>query len=103
MDSGTPFTAILAMNDNVAIGAYRALADTGLQVPQDVSVISCDQFYTAEYLVPRLTSVDQHNELFGRFIINALLGAIHDRAEDVVLSYKPELVLRESCAAPALP
>lgn len=101
IDSGTPFTAILAMNDNVAIGAYRALADAGLRIPEDVSIISCDQFYTADYLVPRLTSVDQHNELFGRFIINALLGAIRGVKEDVILTYRPELVLRESCGSPA--
>lgn len=101
--SGIPFSAILAMNDNVAIGAIRALADAGLCVPEDVSIISCDQFYSADYLVPRLTSVDQHNELFGRFIINALLGAIHGLTEDVILSYKPELVLRESCASPSQP
>lgn len=98
---GTSFTALLAMNDNVALGAYRALADAGLRVPQDVSVISCDQFYSADYLVPRLTSVDQHNELFGRFIINALLGAINGVQEDVTLTYHPELVVRESCAPPA--
>lgn len=103
VQSGTPFTAILAMNDNVAIGAYRALADAHLRVPEEVSVISCDQFYAADFLVPRLTSVDQHNELFGRFIINALLGAIRGVTEDVILSYKPELVLRESCAAPYNP
>lgn len=96
-----PFTAMLTMNDNVALGAYRALADAGLRVPQDVSVISCDQFYSADYLVPRLTSVDQHNELFGRFIINALLGAINGVKEDTVLTYNPELVIRESCAPPA--
>ena len=102
ISSGTDFTAILAMNDNVAIGAYRALADAGLRVPDDVSIISCDQFYAADYLVPRLTSVDQHNELFGRFIINALLGAIHGISEDVILNYKPELVLRESCAPPPI-
>lgn len=101
LSSGTSFTALLAMNDNVALGAYRALADAGLRVPQDVSVISCDQFYSADYLVPRLTSVDQRNELFGRFIINALLGAINGRKEDVVLTYNPELVIRESCAPPA--
>lgn len=96
-----PFTAMLAMNDNVALGAYRALADAGLRIPQDVSVISCDQFYSADYLIPRLTSVDQHNELFGRFIINTLLGAIQGVKEDVDLTYKPELVIRESCAPPA--
>lgn len=101
VESGTPFTAMLAMNDNVAIGACRALADAGMQVPRDASIISCDQFYCADYFVPRLTSVDQHNELFGRFIINALLGAINGVKEDVVLSYKPELVIRESCASPS--
>lgn len=102
LKSGVPFTALLAMNDNIALGAFRALADAGLRVPQDVSVISCDQFYSAEYLVPRLTSVDQHNEQFGRFIINALLGAMRGVQENVVLTFTPELVIRESCApAPA--
>jgi len=99
--SHVSFTALLTMNDNVALGAYRALADAGLRIPQDISVISCDQFYAADYLVPRLTSVDQHNELFGRFIINALLGAINKVKEDVVLTYRPELVVRESCSPPA--
>lgn len=101
LSSGPPFTALLAMNDNIALGAYRALADAGLRIPQDVSIISCDQFYSADYLVPRLTSVDQHNELFGRFIINALLGMINGVREDIVLTYQPELILRESCAPPA--
>lgn len=95
---GTEFTAFLAMNDNVAFGAYRALADAGLRVPQDVSVISCDQFFSAEYFVPRLTSIDQHNEQFGRFVINALLGAMQGVKDGVKLSFTPELVLRESCA-----
>ena len=89
------------MNDNVALGAYRALADAGLRVPQDVSVISCDQFYAADYMVPRLTSVDQHNEVFGRFIVQALLDAIHGTRRDVPLKVRPELIVRESCAPPA--
>ena len=97
----TPFTALLAMNDNVAIGAYRALADAGLRVPQDVSVISCDQFYAADYLVPRLTSVDQHNEVFGRVVVQALLDAIHGTRRDASLTVQPELIVRESCAPPA--
>lgn len=101
LSGDVPFTAMLAMNDNVALGAYRALADAGLRVPQDVSVISCDQFYSADYLIPRLTSVDQHNELFGRFIINSLLGMIQGVKEDVDLTYKPELIIRDSCASPA--
>lgn len=88
------------MNDNVALGAFRALADSGLRVPEDVSVVSCDRFYAADFLLPRLTSVDQHNKLFGRFIINALLDAINGSEEEITLDYAPELVIRESCAPP---
>lgn len=101
LGSGVPFTAMLAINDNVAMGAYRAIADAGLRIPEDISIISCDQFYAPDYYIPRLTSVDQHNERFGRFIINALLGAIHGVKENVVLNFTPELVIRESCAPPA--
>ena len=101
LSRGTDFTAILAMNDNVAAGVYRALADAGLEIPRDVSVISCDQFFTAEYMVPRLTSVDQHNALFGQFVIKALLSAMEGGRENVLLRYDPELIIRESCMPPA--
>lgn len=98
LERGVPFTAMLAMNDRVAFGAYRALADAGLNVPRDVSVVSCDQFFDAGYFVPRLTSVDQHNERFGRFIINALLRVINGGQDEAALPFGPELVVRESCA-----
>lgn len=101
LSRGTAFTAILAMNDNVAVGVYRALADAGLEIPRDVSVISCDQFFTAEYMVPRLSSVDQHNALFGQFVIKALLSAMEGGRENVLLRYDPELIIRESCMPPA--
>lgn len=100
MERNVPFTAMLCMNDNVAFGAYRALNELGLRIPQDVSIISCDQFYTAPYYIPSLTSVDQHNELFGRYIVHALLGAMNGVHENVSLLFQPELIIRESCASP---
>ena len=92
------FTAFLAMNDHVALGAIRALADTGLQVPEDVSAVSCDRFLTADYFLPRLTSVDQHNERFGRVLVEALLSRIRGDAPAKPPLVSPELILRESCA-----
>ena len=62
-------------------------------------MISCDQFFDAEYFVPRLTSVDQHNERFGRFIINAPLGVINGAQDEAALTYGPGSVVRESCIA----
>lgn len=94
---GTPFSALIAMNDSVALGAYRALADQGLKIPEDVSVISCDQFFDAEYFIPRLTALDQHNELLGRSVISALLGKMNGDIQNKPLKLHPELIVRESC------
>lgn len=99
LSRNVPCTAVLAMNDSVAMGVYRALADAGLSVPGDISVISCDQFFAAEYLVPRLTSVDQHNERFGSLVVKALLQAING-GEEIVFTHRPERIIRESCAPP---
>ncbi|MDR3050686.1 MAG: LacI family transcriptional regulator [Oscillospiraceae bacterium] len=97
---GVDFTAALAINDSVALGLMRALKDHGLSVPQDVSIISCDQFYNSEYLIPRLTGIDQHNELLGKLVIQALLGAVHGTSEPALIKCMPELVVRESCQPP---
>lgn len=96
----TDFTAALAINDSVAVGFIRALKDRGLHVPEDVSLISCDQFYHADYMVPRLTSIAQHTEMLGRLIIQALLSAIKGVSEPAMVKCMPELILRESCCPP---
>ncbi|MDF2908093.1 MAG: ccpA 3 [Herbinix sp.] len=93
----TDFTAFLAINDNVALGAERALYDLSMRVPDDVAVISCDQFLTGEYHIPRLTSINQHHDLLGRLVINTLINAIQGNRKPPKFSFSPELVIRESC------
>lgn len=89
-------TAILAMNDNVALGALRALQDYGLSVPGDMSLISCDQFYNGNFLTPRLTSIDRHNDLLGRYVTALLLSKIQNTPEPPLPELTPELIIRES-------
>lgn len=96
LEHNTHVTAILAMNDNVALGALRAAADYGLSVPDDISLISCDQFYDGSFLTPRLTSLERHNELLGRYVIALLLSIIQDTARPKEPDFSPELVIRES-------
>jgi len=50
------FTGVLCYNDAVAVGAYGALINAGLRIPQDVSVVGFDDFL-AEFVFPRLTTV----------------------------------------------
>lgn len=93
-------TALIAINDMVALGAIRAAHDAGLQVPDDIAVVSCDEFYFAEYCSPRITSLHQQNKDLGRFAMVSLISrmkGLHHAAPQI---HTPKLMIRESCGAP---
>ncbi len=68
-------TALLCLNDRVALGAYQALADAGLQVPEDVSVLSFDDSSLAGWLRPQLTSAALPYHEMGVRAVEAVLDA----------------------------
>ena len=84
----TGFTALFAYNDNLAIGAIRAIHDTGLRVPDDISVVGFDDIQGAAYCNPALTTVRQPLEKMGEIAARSLL----DRIENPK-TYVPELSL----------
>jgi LacI family transcriptional regulator len=57
LETGVRPTALICLNDRVAMGAYQALAEHSLRVPDDVAVISFDGTDLASWLRPRLTSL----------------------------------------------
>jgi DNA-binding LacI/PurR family transcriptional regulator len=57
LDDSLTFTAVIAANDSMALGAMRALHEAGLVVPQDVSVVGFDDIPEAAYFTPPLTTV----------------------------------------------
>lgn len=65
--------ALVCLNDRLALGAYQALGDAGLRVPQDVSVVSFDDSELATWLWPALTSVGLPHRLLGRRGVELLL------------------------------
>jgi DNA-binding LacI/PurR family transcriptional regulator len=90
-------TAILAGNDDLAIGVLRAAREAGRRVPEDLSVIGFDDAPQSAYLAPALTSVRLDFEGLGR----AGFGLLHtlldpDAAPAPVTWDEPELILRES-------
>lgn len=68
--------ALVAINDRVAMGAIRALRDRGIDVPEQVAVISCERFPGSEYFIPRLTSVDHQNPQLGQNIITMMMAQL---------------------------
>lgn len=91
--------ALVTINDSVALGAIRALVDAGKSCPEDIAIASCDQFGANAYSVPRLTSINQHNDFLGRVAIKTLTQLIDEQKEDLTFDHRPELDIQESCGA----
>jgi DNA-binding LacI/PurR family transcriptional regulator len=51
--------AIFCYNDQTAIGAYRALQEVGLNIPDDVALVGCDGIDMSQYMNPALTTIVQ--------------------------------------------
>jgi DNA-binding LacI/PurR family transcriptional regulator len=75
--SGEAFTALFAFNDISAMGAIRALRESGWQVPEDVSVVGFDDIQSAAFQNPSLTTVRQPLREMGRAAAEILLKRIN--------------------------
>lgn len=65
LDSDKNVEALLCMNDRLAIGAYRAIRELGLRIPEDISLVSFDHDDFVELLRPALTTVGLPYEKMG--------------------------------------
>lgn len=96
---GAPFSALFALNDQMAFGAALGLRRRGLRVPQDVSLVGYDDIASALYATPPLSTVRQSGFELGRCAAAAMLQLLAGHPPQVALP-APTFVLRESTAAP---
>ncbi|HOT91958.1 MAG TPA: LacI family DNA-binding transcriptional regulator [Anaerolineae bacterium] len=90
-------TALLAINDLLAIGALRAANDLGLHVPTDLSVIGYDDIPLASYLTPRLTTSSKDMVRVGREAVKLLLSRIQDPEQPQQrIEVQARFIIRES-------
>jgi LacI family transcriptional regulator len=68
--------ALICLNDRLALGAYQALADHGLTVPTDVSVVSFDDDAIASWVRPGLTTIAIPHYELGRAAVDVLFDEI---------------------------
>ncbi|MDR2703955.1 MAG: LacI family transcriptional regulator [Cellulomonadaceae bacterium] len=102
--AGTGPTAVYAVNDDIAIGLYRALWEAGLAVPDDVSIVGFDDVEAAAFIVPSLTTLRQPFAEAGRACIEALvdeIGGQSDPQPRIAAVLEPALVIRDSARSPA--
>jgi DNA-binding LacI/PurR family transcriptional regulator len=89
-------TAIVAANDQMALGAMLALKESGLRIPQDVSVVGIDDIPEAAYLDPPLTTVRNDFEAQGRAAMHQLLARIEHTKVNTMVVPTPLLLVRQS-------
>lgn len=100
LKAGGSFTALFAFNDVCAIGAIRAFRESGMRVPEDVSVVGFDDIYEAAYHIPALTTIRQPLRRMGMLAAETLVKRISetDDPSPAFVQVEPELVVRESTA-----
>lgn len=96
---GPPPRVLICLNDRVALGAYQALREAGLDIPGDVSVLSFDDSDLAAWLRPQLTSISLPHYQLGWQAVEMLLNGA-DRAEPTVRRVPMPVRHRESIARP---
>lgn len=101
LDSGLDVTALAVGNDQMAVGVLRALAERGVRVPDEMSVIGFDDIPEARFFSPPLTTIRQEFDIIGKMAIAYLMDNLL-MAESTVqqMSLAPRLVVRQSTAAP---
>jgi DNA-binding LacI/PurR family transcriptional regulator len=98
LEKNPDLTALFCFNDTAAMGAIRAIKDTGRDVPGDVSVVGFDDITAAAFTTPSLTTVRQPLFEMGKKGAQVLLERIANQEKQFPdeIEMGPELVVRES-------
>jgi DNA-binding LacI/PurR family transcriptional regulator len=92
-------TAVICVNDMVAVGALHTAMKMGVKVPEEMSIAGFDNTYLTECVVPEITTVDLQPKKLAKTAIETMIkhleGDMTDKKEIII---KTQLVLRDSCS-----
>lgn len=90
-------TAIITVNDQVAIGVMRACAESKIRIPSDISLVAFDDTYFSEIAIPQLTSVNYNLKLHSEKMMATIIDSINGNETERVKSVETFLTIRDSC------
>lgn len=98
LDTGEYPRAFFIANDSIAIGAYRAVMEKGLTIPDDISIIGCNDISTAQFIVPPLTTIKIYTEFMGETAVDLIIERIKfERKISKKVIVPTKLIIRSSC------
>ena len=95
-----PPTAVFCYNDMSALGALGAIHQSGLRVPEDISLVGFDDLFFASYTQPPLTTVRQPRQRMGLLAMEILLKLMSGQDSAHTIKVPAELIVRESSGPP---
>src|SRR5204862_13537 len=95
LDKHPALTALVCLNDRMAIGAMQQCQSSGKRVPEDISVIGYDNIPNAASSLPPLTTIDQQAPELGRTAAHILFELLKEKTPEPVI-LPTRLVVRHS-------
>jgi DNA-binding LacI/PurR family transcriptional regulator len=91
-------TALVAINDMYALGAYAGIRDLGLRVPDDLSIVGIDDIVLAQVVDPPLTTIRQPMDEMAATAVDTIIRRLKNKSNDAPqhMTFAPELVVRKS-------
>lgn len=99
-DAGARFDAVLAADDRLAVGAAKFAKLRGLRIPQDLSIIGCNNSPIARYCDPELTSIDNRLGDLCAACVDGLMAVLEGKPCPADAALPAALVERESTDLP---
>ena len=96
LEKNTDFTAVYAISDQLAFGAYKAILEEGYLIPGDFSVVGFDGIELTRFMHPALTTISQPRENMARQSVSLLLSAMEKNMPPRRVLFEGELLERES-------
>jgi DNA-binding LacI/PurR family transcriptional regulator len=94
------YSALVAANDQMALGAMRAFEESGIQIPGAISVVGFDDIPEAGFFRPPLTTIKQDFAMLASSSVKCLMSQLNQNKAGRLKIIQPTLVGRESTAAP---
>ena len=96
LQSKEEFSALYAISDLTAFGAYKAISEAGWKIPDDYSVLGFDGIEMSKYFHPSLSTMKQPCEQMVKSSIELLMNLINGKDEKKQLIFQAELLERDS-------
>lgn len=97
IDNKADFSALVCANDEMASGAMKYAREHGYNLPQDLSIVGFDNVSFANYLYPKLTTIDNPTNAMGKMAAKLVLKTVYKHKNIKINNiFEPKVIIRKS-------